>query len=90
MTYELNKKLIESIKCCHKNPDYSLGCFVDGLDADSCSNMIEVPETIKFGDEKVPVEISDRTVSYINNIFGYCNRDLVEVLMWISAYLPEI
>lgn len=90
MEIEISKNLIKALKKEHKNPDYSLRCFVDSVDVSSCKNIFKIPGSIDFGQEKDTCSISDETLAAVRSAFGNSDPELVEVLIWISAFLPEI
>ena len=90
MKINISKNLYESLKERHKNIDYSLQCFIDSLDSEACSSVYKTLISINLGEKKETCEISDNTIDTINTLFGRCDNNIVEVLIWISAFLPEI
>lgn len=90
MKVDISKKLYDVLKKHHKNIDYSLQCLVNSLDPEACKDVFKVLNAIDLGKEKKACELSDDTVGTINDLFGKCDRETVEVLIWISALLPEI
>lgn len=90
MKIEVSKSVIETLKKHHKNADYSLSAFVQGVDYSSAKDFYALANTVDLGTEKVMCEIDEDTINTINQLFGKNDSKLIEVLIWISAFLPEI
>ena len=90
MKIEVSKSVIETLKKYHKNADYSLSAFVQSLDFSSAKDVYALAQNVDLGTEKVACEIDQDTIKVINQLFGNSDSKLIEVLIWISAFLPEI
>lgn len=90
MTINISNKLKKILADTHKNPDYSLRCFIDGIDSECCSDLIKAMDSYDLGKTEATIEISDSTIEDINSLFGNANRETIELLVWISVFLPEI
>ena len=90
MRVNVSEKLCMTFKQVNKNMDYSLRSLVDSLDPVSCPQLIALADSFELGAVKVSCDISDDTIDTINQLFGKCDNNTVELLIWISAFLPEI
>ena len=90
MKLKINERLISSFKSVNKNPDYMLDFLLSSIDINSCRNAIELVEEFKLLGTTVEVEINDKNLSTVKQLFGIDDANIVEKLLWVALLFPEI
>lgn len=90
MKLKINERLVSSFKSVNKNPDYMLDFLLSSIDVNACRNAMEIVEEFKLLGTAVEVEINEKNLYTVNQLFGTSDSNTVEKLLWVSLLFPEI
>ena len=90
MKFNLNSNLLNAYKTSNKNPNYSLSFLLSSLNLNSCNLAIDLVDTFNLSGEATAFEIDNSNTQTIQKIFKKIDSALVERLLWIALFFPEI
>ena len=90
MKFDLNSNLINAYKTSNKNPNYSLSFLLSSLDLNSCNLAINLVNTFSLAGNATAFELDNSNAQTIQKIFKKIDSALVERLLWIALFFPEI
>ena len=90
MKLKINERLVSSFKSVNKNPDYMLDFLLSSIDVNACRNAMEIVEEFKLLGTAVEVEINEKNLYTVNQLFGTSDSNTVEKLLWVALLFPEI
>lgn len=90
MKLNLNSNLLNAYKTSNKNPNYSLSFLLSSLDLNSCNLAIDLVDTFNLSGEATAFELDNSNTQTIQKIFKKIDSALVERLLWIALFFPEI
>ncbi|MBQ3252630.1 MAG: hypothetical protein IJB02_05270 [Oscillospiraceae bacterium] len=90
MKFNLNSNLLNAYKTSNKNPNYSLSFLLSSLDLNSCNLAIDLVNTFNLSGEATAFELDSSNTQTIQKIFKKIDSSLVERLLWIALFFPEI
>ena len=87
---KINERLVSSFKSVNKNPDYMLDFLLSSIDVNACRNAMEIVEEFKLLGTAVEVEINEKNLYTVNQLFGTSDSNTDEKLLWVAILFPEI
>lgn len=90
MKFNLNSNLLNAYKTSNKNPNYSLSFLLSSLDLNSSNLAIDLVNAFNLPGEATAFELDSSNTQTIQKIFKKIDSSLVERLLWIALFFPEI
>lgn len=90
MKIAVSQQLLSGYASSGKTPNYALSFLLNSLDVASATEFMTLGGNFTFEGNKVDFEIDAKNAQAIQVIFGSVEGAVVEKLLWMAAFFPEI